>query len=189
MKKVLLILLILFTFTLVSCGENNNDDNTPSETEFDVNTLVFSNKTVLYNGNVQSLVVENLPEGWEVYYEGNDKVDVGSYQVLASVYDNEGNFVTLLMANLTITMDETIIDSLENAKLTSINVTYTGDIFSIYVENLPSGYTVNYEGNGVSAVGVHNVVAKIMDANGTVVKELTATITINDGFDVELPLV
>lgn len=55
---------------------------------------------------------------------------------------------------------------------------YTGQPYSLECPSLPEGVTVSYEGNGVSEVGTHSVVAILSDPNGFELKRLEAEITI-----------
>ena len=84
--------------------------------------------------------------------------------------------------------EDEVVD-LNKITLNSMTVSLDGEEHSIYVSNLPTGYTVEYTGNGVSELGTYTVTAKVYDAEGTLVKELSATITIVEKYDVELPLV
>ena len=68
------------------------------------------------------------------------------------------------------------------------SVSYDGKSHNVYVLNLPKEFEVSYEGNGVTEIGEHIIVAKIY-YNDTLVKELTAVINIVKPSDVELPLV
>ena len=55
---------------------------------------------------------------------------------------------------------------------------YTGEPFSISCKNIPTGVLVTYEGNSVSEVGTHTVVAILKDSKGNELGRLEATITI-----------
>ena len=68
---------------------------------------------------------------------------------------------------------------ISNVKFESKTFDFTGEAYSINCTNLPTGVTVTYEGNGVSEVGVHSVVAILKDSKGNELGRLTATITIN----------
>lgn len=70
----------------------------------------------------------------------------------------------------------------------SVKIIYDGENHSIYAHNLPDGFTVEYDGNGVKEIGIHTVVAEIYFNNKLVI-QLTATIEIEKAPDVELPLV
>ena len=48
---------------------------------------------------------------------------------------------------------------------------------------------MSYVGNGVKEVGTHTVVAKLYDGDNILLKELTATITVINAKDADLPLV
>ena len=57
---------------------------TVSKARYDTSKIRFEDLTVLYDGEVHSILVEGLPEGVTVNYENNGQVDVGEY--LITVY-------------------------------------------------------------------------------------------------------
>ncbi len=54
---------------------------TIAKAKYDTSALRFEDLTVLYDGEVHSILVEGLPEGVTVNYENNGQVDVGEYTV------------------------------------------------------------------------------------------------------------
>lgn len=90
--------------------------------------------------------------------------------------------------NTTNNQDESPID-LSGVVFEGIEVVYDGEEHSIYAYNLPNGVSVSYVGNGVKEVGTHTVVAKLYDGDNILLKELTATITVINAKDADLPLV
>lgn len=51
--------------------------------------IVLNSKNVVYNGEVQKLVVENLPSEYSVIYENNDNVNVGEHVVKAIIFKDD----------------------------------------------------------------------------------------------------
>ena len=66
--------------------------------------IKFENLTVVYDGEVHSIVAENLPEGVTVSYENNGQVDVGVYEVTVH-FIGDANYeqIPSMVAVLTIT--------------------------------------------------------------------------------------
>ena len=70
------------------------------------------------------------------------------------------------------------IPDISKIEFNDLTVTYDGNPHSIFVENLPIGLTVSYEGNGKTIVGVYQVKAIIKYSSGETLASLTATLTI-----------
>ena len=101
MKKKFFNLLLLLpsmvftTCTAVGCGES-------------IDAITLNDVTVDYDGNVHSVVVENLPSGATVTYKGNDKVNPGTYTVTATITFSDGS-VTTKTATLFIRKNESVL--------------------------------------------------------------------------------
>ena len=200
MKKLIYILLLVFSLTvLVSCGEEEvtPEETKPAYTEEQLNAIVFESKTFTYDGVSHSIYAINLPQGLKAEYFGNDVKEVGEYRVVATIINQKGEVVLTLAADLIIepiggtqpTPTQPGVIDLSNVKFTNVTVKYDGENHSIYLENIPTGVKVVYEGNEVSEKGVHIVVAKVYDLNQKLLGQFEATINIVVGSDVELPLV
>jgi hypothetical protein len=162
MKKIILALLVLVLFTLVGCVDNQPPIDTPEKKE--ITNVSMSNKSVVYDGNEHSILVEGtLPEGVTVVYGNNGKTDVGTYTITA-VLSGEEYKTKNLSATLTIT----------NRMITGITfsdktVNYDGNLHKIEISGtLPSGVTVVYTSN---TTGVTNAASEV----GTY--EVTATLS------------
>ena len=195
MKKLLYILLVVFSLSfLIGCEPQEDDKTTGGDVLTEVEGVDFSNVkfesiTVTYDGLTHSIYVENLPEGVSVAYYGNNVSDVGTHTVTAKFYKDNVRIHEMIA---TITIEKKDIEDntdFTNVVFEGITVLYDGNSHSIYVANLSEDYTVTYEGNGVKEVGTHTVIAKIFDKDNNLVYELTATIKIVESTDVELPLV
>ena len=225
-------------------------------TEEDIKELgiEFNDATFIYDGTEKSLSVNNLPEGFNVSYENNGKVDAGKYEVKAIITGNENyNGEITLTATMTISPKEirlswidrgpfiyngekqvfkpqpvegiditvdveggngidvgtyTAVASTTNKNYTLTNnrqkykiiaktiteedikelgiefngatFTYDKSAHSIYVNNLPEGFTVSYKNNEQVNVGTYEVEA-IITGSGNYKGEVTlkATMTIN----------
>ena len=69
-------------------------------------------------------------------------------------------------------------NTIDDVVFESVKVDFDGESHSIFVQNLPQGIVVVYEGNDVVVPGTHTVIAKLYDAENKFLKELSATITI-----------
>ena len=68
----------------------------------DVSKVIFANKTVTYNGESHSITALNVPSTVRPEYEGNDKVEVGTYTITCKLYSTEGQLLATLTATLKI---------------------------------------------------------------------------------------
>lgn len=195
MKKLLYILLVVFSLSfLIGCEPQEDDKTSGGDVLTNIGGIDFSNVkfesiTVTYDGLTHSILVENLPEGVSVAYSGNNVSDVGTHTVTAKFYKDNVRIHKMIA---TITIEKKDIEDntdFTNVVFEGITVLYDGNSHSIYVANLKEDYTVTYEGNGVKEVGTHTVIAKIFDKDNNLVYELTAKIIIVESTDVELPLV
>lgn len=138
----------------------------------DMKNVKFENESVYYDGEPHSLKVTGAPSDATVEYAGNDKTEVGVYEVSATVSSNNYNTITL-EATLT------ILKSKEFSGITFNDNTfeYDGYSHSIYVTGKPSGATVTYTNNGKVDVGTYTVTAEVTQT-GYVPLTLTATMKI-----------
>ena len=137
-------------------------------TEEDINELgiEFKNATFIYDGTTKSLSVNNLPEGFKVSYENNDKVDAGKYEVKAIITGN-GNYngEITLTATMEITPKKVYV-----VWTTKFDFVYNGQ------QQIPTAtaYDINYnnivtkvnitEGNAIDA-GSYTAVASTTNKN------------------------
>ena len=79
MKKRFLIIItaLMLIFTLAACNGIKE--------EYDMSSISFEDKEVFYNGQAHSIFISGtLPEGVSVSYVGNEKIEVGTYEVEAN---------------------------------------------------------------------------------------------------------
>ena len=131
-------------------------------TEEDINELgiTFENSSFVYDGTAKSIKVNNLPEGFNVTYTNNEQINVGTYEVVATVTGNENYTGTVeLKATMTITAKE-------------VSVVWEGSTFTYNgTKQLPTataeGVTLTVavkEGNSID-VGSYTAVASTTDKN------------------------
>lgn len=142
---------------------------------YDMSGVSFTNKTVAYNGEVQSIEIKGkLPEGVTVSYIGSG-TDIGVYDITASFKGDERNYEPIpnMTAKLT-------VKDLDLSKITFDGAEFTYDGEKKFVEvggMLPEGAEIVYEGNGVTDAGSYQVKATVT-LKGNVIFEKTVTVTV-----------
>ena len=145
---------------------------------YDMSGVVFENKEVVYNGTAFSIEATNLPNGVEVAYENNGKVDAGEYTITAKFTGN-ANYNAIADKTAKLTINKATYD-MRGVVFENKEVVYNGTAFSIEATNLPNGVEVAYENNGKVDAGVYTITAKFTgDAdNYELIADKTATLTI-----------
>lgn len=160
--------------------------------EIDLSKVVFTDRTVPYDGKSKNIIATHVPDGVTVKYEGNGKKEVGTYEVTANFFDTNGNLIGTKKATLTITEGSGSgngdNNDLSNVIFKNTTVLYDGSSKTITATNVPSGVRVEYTGSGIN-VGTYTITAKFYDSNNKLLATKTATLTITKTLDVELPLV
>ena len=134
--------------------------------------VTFEDKVFDYDGKVHSLEVSGAPEGTNVSFTNNSKIDVGVYDVTA-VLTKRGYNEKTLTAKLTIKGIDFVGVTLE-----SKTFDYDGKAHSLEVSGAPEGSKVSYTNNSKTNVGTYKVTAVVSKAGYNDLK-LEATLTIN----------
>mgnify|MGYP002517742936 CR=1 FL=1 len=158
-KKIMSIISLLsIALPLASCDKPNTDkvvidDSTVSEDESVLNSIVFNSKTFTYDGMSHTLEATNIPDGILVSYTGNNKTEPGEWNVTATFINQKTGYEykTVKTAVMNI-IDSGASDSglaTSDPKLSKVvfsdrNIEYTGKAPKVSVDNLPTGYSVNY---------------------------------------------
>ena len=135
----------------------------------------IADKTVTYNGEPHSLVVVGaLPADATVTYAGDGKVNVGTYEITATVTSKNYKDLTLT-GTLTINKADVTGVSFDSASFVwdgeEKSVTVTEDL-------LPEGVTVTYENNKATSVGSYVATATLSGDNyNTVTLYASLTVT------------
>lgn len=181
MKKIFTIIFALafFCLTLTSCDVIRGllSGNDTGVTAPDLEGVVFENKTVTYDGGEKNVFATNVPEGIQVIYEGNGKINAGEYTVTAKFYYDEELLAT---KNATLTIKKATYD-MSGVSFTDKTVTYSREQYGIEISgNLPEGVSVSYAGNGKSDVGSYTVVASFAgdSENYEPIPDMSAKLTI-----------
>lgn len=135
--------------------------------------ITFSNKTVDYNGQEQSITCSNVPSFATVTYQNNKGTDVGTYSATATISALNYNDL-VLTATLTINKG-----TIRGVTFNDASYTYDGNEHSILIRGtLPAGVSVTYENNKRTIAGSQVATATI-SGSGYNTLVLNATLTIN----------
>lgn len=134
-----------------------------SKATYDMSSVLFEDKTVVYNGQRQDIRINenDLPEGVSVTYgtTGNN-TDAGEY-VITATFTGNPNYNVIPQKTATLTISKATYD-MSGIYFTDTEVGYDGQAKYISVTGaLPDGVSVSYVGNGVSEVNPdgHSVTA------------------------------
>ena len=147
---------------------------------YDMSGISFDDKTVTYSREAQEIkIVGKLPEGVTVSYDGNGKVDVGTYTVVASFVGDSANYELIPDMTATLKIDPFLVSGLS---FDDQAFDYDGKEKSIFITGtVPTDVEVMYVGNGKINVGSYEVTVtfKTENKNYGEFPTLTATMTIN----------
>ena len=137
-----------------------NATMTINKATYDMSSVVFDGKNVVYNGEMHYLEVKNLPDGVDVEYENNYQINAGKYIVTANfIYDNL-NYRDIESRQAMLVINKATYD-MSNVTFVGKNFVYDGTKKSVYiVGDLPLGVTVNYKGNGQIDANSYSVTAE-----------------------------
>ena len=186
MKKIILTLLLLFSlFCFASCKNNKTPIATEEPTAVVSYTIEYNTFGVIATPEKVEGVLE-LPailpvlnvegysfDGW--YYEQ-------TFITKANPQDKLSGNVTLY-AKFTEIIDPSILNDVVFESITEVYE--KGKTYSISATNIPTGVTVEYEGNNVTGSGNHLVIAKFYNSNHTLIGTLTAYINVE--YQLEFP--
>lgn len=170
LKRLLLVSGLFVFLTLTSCLRVV----IPDEKDFEFNSMTF-----IYDGEEHNLeLMGHIPGGYEVRYINNNKVEVGSYEVLAQMYDLDHNQVLFTKrATLEIVLDF----DLTKYSFESKNYIYDGNIHSVeLIGNVPDGFKIVYENNFQKEAGKYYVTSKIVDDKAVTYGAYYAVMTIDN---------
>ncbi|MDY2574862.1 MAG: hypothetical protein SOW55_02650, partial [Bacilli bacterium] len=159
--------------------------------DYDVSGITFTDKTVTYTGENQTLeVAGTLPEGVSVNYTLNGEAftgatNVGTYEVVANFSSTNANYNAIPSKTATLKIASADYD-VSGITFTDKTVTYTGSNQTLeVVGTLPEGVSVSYTLNGEAFTGAVNpgtyeVVANFTgdNPNYNVIPSKAATLTI-----------
>ena len=174
-------------YTLSACALNGEKqfisvefDITIAKATYDMSGITFADESVTYDGQAHSLeIAGTLPNGVTVTYEGNDKVNAGTYTVTASFIGDYDNYIEIADLTATLTIAKATYD-MSGITFEGGSFTYDGQAHSLAISgDLPTGVTVTYEGNEKVNAGTYTVTAKFAgDPNYNDIPDMTATLTI-----------
>jgi hypothetical protein len=172
-------ILLASAFMLASCG---NVEVSPSVVISDFSDVTFNDSSFTYDGEEHSIFISGtLPEGVNVEYAGNEKIDAGSYKVVASFTDTTGKYGTFSDLSATLTIDKADYD-MSKVTFNSAAFTYDGSEKKIEIEGeLPEGVNVSYKDNTLTDVGSKTATASFSHSNPNYNKipDMQASLTIS----------
>ncbi|WP_267740601.1 MBG domain-containing protein [Myroides injenensis] len=123
--------------------------------------VVFADKQVDYNGEMQSIEATGLPDNVTVTYDKNKYISAGEYTITALFY-----FDDQLIGKKTATLTINKIAFPKTIKFVKKTVTYDGSSHSIkIIGELPEGTTVIYENNTHTNAGTYKAKATLSGEN------------------------
>ena len=143
--------------------ENMTAKLTILKADADMRGVGFANATFAADGQAHSIFVSGtLPEGVTVSYDGNGKSAAGVYTVTAKFTAN-ANYNEI--PDLTSTM--TVKSGLPSGiSLVGSSYVYDGTVKSLSLTGtLPTGYTVEYDGNKKTDAGTYTVTASVYNGS------------------------
>ena len=119
MKKILYVLLILISLTFItSCNDANSNQGNENDDNGELSGVIFEDATFVYSEYVKySIYVSNVPDGFIIYYEGNEVNEIGTHSVIVKIFDLEGNLLKELTATITIVEDTNMNDNKNDVEL------------------------------------------------------------------------
>ena len=167
----------------------------------DASGIVLEDATLVYNGEMRTIIATNIPEGVEVTYDTYDSihdirinkvVNVGTYKIVAHFTDTSTNYNKIPDKEAILTILKADYD-LSAIKLENHTKEFDGEEYVAQILNaneLPQGISVNYrylneEGNQVmsnAAVGKYTIVADFIGGdinNYNPIEPITATLTVS----------
>lgn len=149
--------------------------------EYDMSGVKFEDKTVVYDANPHSIMISGeLPQGVKAVYEGNGKVNAGTYEVVVKFESSAPEYQQIPSKKATLTIQKANYD-MSGVKFEDKTVVYSTGVNELSVEGeLPEGLSVEYENNGKKDVGEYRITAKFSGdyANYNEVADMTATLKI-----------
>ena len=197
MKKKILyglltaLLLVTLVISLASCdqlqGLIGGEEEVPQYPS--LSGVSFEGATFTYDGKAKNIAISGtLPAGVSTEYVGNGKVNAGDHTVVVRFY-YEGELMEGYDKVATLRINKASSTAIaEGLSFPSASFEYDGAPKSLSVfGNLPSGITVEYEGNGVVEVGEYTVTASfvIENENYYPIEDMQATLTITEATEHE----
>ncbi len=162
-------------------GQGGGGSQTPSKNVYDMSAVEFSDVTVPYDGEPHSIQIGGtLPAGVSVSYDGNGKVDAGTYTITAHFTGDSKNYQSIPDKTATLTIEKADYD-MTGITFDGATVTYDGNTHPLAIKgNLPAGVNVSYENNSQTTAGAHEVVAHFTGdtKNHNAIPDKKATLTI-----------
>ncbi|MDD5822941.1 MAG: BspA family leucine-rich repeat surface protein [Firmicutes bacterium] len=128
---------------------------TVEKADYDLSNVCWNYKnSLVYDGTLKEVVLENLPEGIITTYIGNSASEVGRYaaKVVLDVKDPE-NYNVPSFGGTSWSIEKAAYDLSEVRWVAPEGLAYNGETKTIVIEGLPSSIHAEYSGNQAVKVG------------------------------------
>lgn len=133
--------------------------------DFDMSKTVwnYSDSMYVYDGSIKRVLLDNVPAGVNVSYNGNSEIKAGEY--FASAYftvDDHNNYNTPDSKNLRWVIEKNKFDMSAVRWSYEEEFTYTGGVNTVELLNLPAGVAARYSGNVAVNAGSYIALANLI---------------------------
>lgn len=159
--------------------ENKTATLTINKATYNMDGVVFADKTVTYNGNAYSIEAQNVPSGLSVSYTDNDKTNADTYTVTAIFTDTTGNYVNPENMTAQLVINKATITGIT---LTDKTFTYDTKTHALAIDGtLPACVKVMYTNNDKLNANTYTVTASFEDTSGNYIvpNDMSAKLIIN----------
>ena len=123
MRKIKEIIIFLFAIIVfvagcsyipsISQGISNNNSSSVTKEYYDMSGVTFNGASYVYDGEEHSLSIEGtLPDGVSVMYLNNNKVNAGTYEVVAKFTGDTKNYYPIEDMKATLTIAKAGVDGI-----------------------------------------------------------------------------
>ena len=173
---------------------------TITQAQKDGDGIVFQDKTVVYNGEIQTIEATNVPEGVSVTYDAfeydrdiriNKVVNAGKYRIVAHFTDASANYKKIPDKQAVLTIEKANYD-MSKIGLRDVSRVYDGTTYDAKIDQegeLPMGVTPRYsylneageKVNSNAAAGTYTIVCDFVGGdinNYNDIPSMKATLTV-----------
>ena len=179
------------TITAIAKFTHNNPNYEPiyewrttltiKKIDLDLTNVRFDSKAFVYDGKEHGLeLVGDVLEGFEIIYINNNKTEAGSYEVIAKIIDQSGNYNKIPELSAYLNIDKALLD-VSSIRFEDKTFVYDGNLHSLEIEGtLPEGVRVWYRYNGLVDAGKTTVIADfyVNNSNYEDIPSMEAVLTI-----------
>ncbi len=162
------------TARLLPLDERNYETPSPiqhawaiAKADFDTSAMKWSGETEFdYNGEVRRVALENVPDGLEVTYRGNEAKDAGQYMAAASLEpEDPENYNTPTVEPVPWEIRRADLDVSRVNWVSAERLIYDGTVKVVGLTGLPEDVKVEYENNVATDAGTYHASAVLSTDN------------------------